>query len=202
MKSLKILITLAKVGRVLSKIVFIISLVGAILALLTIIALKSVGGELNPIGGNLHLTIVDVQDYSAETIYAYMGVAVLICAGEVFVARKAVKYFEHVLSEGTPFTTGLSTQLRDLGITNIAVSLGMVIVCSAALAAAKRFYPDLPDLRVENTGSISMGISMLVCSALCRYAAELREQGGTGTDALPSGDRKEKEDRRHGPEDQ
>ena len=104
MKTLKTIQVLAKIGKIISNIVFICSIVGFCLCVLGIVSLAA-GGTLIKIGG---VTVRGLIENNAgiplPELYASMIVGVFICAAEAVLSKFAGIYFKNELEAGTPFT--------------------------------------------------------------------------------------------------
>ncbi len=175
-KSLKTIQTLAKIGRIFSKIVYICSIVGGCICLVGLICLPIGGGVILKIGGVSIWGITDAElGNGMKAACGVMAGSVLICAGEAVLAGFAAKYFKNELSAGTPFTLDGADELKKLGILTIIIPIcsNMLanIVC-AILSAGK-------DTGFDNGGSVALGVMFIVAALLCRYGAELSEKSNS-----------------------
>ena len=184
MKSLKIIQTLAKIGRVVSKVVFICCIVGFCGCAFGIISL-ALGAAAFQFGGVAVRGLIEKNaEMSMAALYASMAVGAVVCAAEAVLSKFAEVYFVHELADGTPFTLRGSKELLRLGIINVAVSLGMGTVCGAGLALASLLYPELKEVEA-GFSSFGFGIAMIVLSLFCRYGAELNESKTDGAENAP-----------------
>ena len=176
MKSLAVIQTLANIGRIVSKVLFVCCIVGFCLSLTGVVSL-ALGAETFKLGG---VTIQSIIGNSADTdlpsVYASLLVAMVFCAAEAFLCKFAVKYFQNELADGTPFTLRGANELMRLGILTAAVSLGAVILCSIGLSAADNMYPSLDKISPDEYSSIGVGVAMVVLSLFCRCGAEQIEE--------------------------
>ena len=180
MNTLKTIQTLAKIGKVLSRIVFVFCIVGFCGCIAGIVSL-AFGAETFKLGGvTVHSLIQNSADRNLPTLYASMAVGLLCCAAEAVLCKFAEVYFRHELDDGTPFTLRGAKELLRLGVLTIAVPLGTVIVCSIGAAIAGKMYPELGKLPVGEFSSAGLGLMMLVLSLFCRYGAELNEGKSEG----------------------
>lgn len=174
MKTLNTIQTLAKIGKILSKIIFIFCIVGFCGCLAGILGL-AFGGETFKLGG---VTIRGIVEKNAKlnlpTMYAAMAVGMAFCVAEAVVSKLAETYFKHELSEGTPFTQRGAKELMRLGILTIAIPLGTVIVCAICVGVAENLVPGLEKLPIGEYSSVGLGVMMIVLALFCRYGAELR----------------------------
>lgn len=170
---MKTLNTLAKIGRVLSKIVFICCIVGVAGCLVGIVSLAVLPEESFKLGGvSIHGLIEQSADMTMTTLYGTIVAGLLLCAAEGVVARFGVAYFETQLAAGTPFTLAGAKELMRLGILAIAVPYGTALAVSIAWGIAQAFVAGLGELSMNADTSWTLGALLIVGSVLCRAAAE------------------------------
>lgn len=181
MKTLKTIQTLAKIGKILSKIAFILSLVGACLCVVGLICLPLGSGEILKIGG---VTLHGLLGVSAGEGIKIAAVALsgwlAICICEAVLAKFSERYFANELAAGTPFTLDGARELTRLGVLTIALPLGSVVISEIAQAIVANVLlvtMEQAHVSFDLGGSIVLGIMFLVASQLCRYGAELKEGG-------------------------
>ena len=173
MSTLMTIQTLSKIGRILSKIVYICCVVGFCGCIIGIISL-GLGGEVFKLGGvTIHSIIESHSHMSMPTLYTAMAVGMVLCAAEAVLSKFAEVYFKNELNDGTPFTMRGAKELMRLGILTITIPLGMVIVCSIGVAIADNFFPEIETLSYDEYASVGLGVMMIVSSLFCRYGAEV-----------------------------
>lgn len=180
-KSLNTIQTLSKIGRVLSKIVFIICIVAAVLCFISIAALLAgIGtGELFSVGGvSISGIIEDNSGMSLAAMNWLIVVGALSCIGEAVVAKLAELYFRHELAAGTPFTFAGARELRRLGILSIVIPAACSLVTAIIGAIVGSGAADASNLSISMEVPIGMGITLLIFSVVMKYGAELTEQPG------------------------
>lgn len=171
-KTLKTIQTLAKIGRILSKIIFILSIVGFCGCLAGLISL-AVGFTAIQIGGvTLHSIIENKAGLTMGTLYAAMTGGMILCAAEAVLSKFAEHYFKRELADGTPFNLGGAKELLRLGILTICIPVGAVILAAIVQAILSLTLTDVVPLDMSAYGSTSLGIMMIVSSLLCKYGAE------------------------------
>lgn len=174
MKSLKTLRVLAKVGRILSKIVMICAIVSGG-ACLTMLILSFFGtGELLGLGGiSLYGALDDATMYGAGTaVIAMMLTGMISGAAEAVLAKFAECYFAGALRAGTPFTAAGAKELQRLGILAICISAGawiVKIILNGCITGS--FTVNFEFISTDT--NVLLGVMMLVISVICRYGAEL-----------------------------
>ncbi|MBP5459624.1 MAG: hypothetical protein J6Y62_05650 [Clostridia bacterium] len=175
MDTLKTIQTLAKVGKVLSHIVFVFSIVGFCLCAAGIVSL-ALGGDTLQLGGTtIHGIIENETDLNTPTLVSVIAVIMLYCAAEAVLSKFAEVYFKNELADGTPFTQRGAKELLRLGILIIAIPVGTVILASIALSIADNFYPTIEKVSYDEYTSVGMGVMAIIMSLFCRHGAELLE---------------------------
>mgnify|MGYP005777501451 FL=1 len=180
MKTLKTIQTLSKIGKVLSKIVFIFSVIGFCGCIAGLIGLCFENGDFIKIGGvTLHGLISENLGFDVKNVSAILSEGLIIYAGEAVLAKFAELYFKNELKAGTPFTLAGAKELLRLGILSLAISTGCAMVGSivegivAGLIKAEETAAI--DIHFDNSSNIALGVMFIVVSLLCRYGAELWE---------------------------
>lgn len=190
MESLKTIQVFAKIGKIISQIVFVCCIIGVAGCVLALMLLPIGAQVLESEGTTLNDYIIAYQGYSLDTLYATIASATVIVAGECVTAKFAQLYFKRELKDGTPFTLRGSKEMLRLGIISVAVSVGSVIVASivkAVMAAA------LPAVQLENVGDYEMsfnGLFFIVVSFVLRSATEFitaKQKGENESDSAECG---------------
>lgn len=166
---------LFKVGRVISRIVFVACLVGAIVSFTGILCLAMIPDGFRIGGMTLRGIIATSQNMSMGAAYLAAAVAMVFCASESFLGRMAARYFSNELQAGTPFTQDGAKELIRLGIFNIVIPIAAVAVMAIIYAIIHASYPDLADLRIDNLAGVGIGVMMIVTGLICRYGAEQKQ---------------------------
>lgn len=176
MKTLQIIQTLAKVGKILSKIVFICCIVGLCGCGVGILALI-IGGEAVELGGvTLHSLLQKEADVSLGTVWAAIFVGIFLCIGELFVSKLALNYFTHELEKGTPFDLDGAKELLYLGIHSIWVPIAATIAAEIAQGILCAVADNVKRVKLDNDGNITTGVMLILMSLLCKYGAQLQQE--------------------------
>ncbi len=169
--------TFHKLGRILSTVVlvisvlvFVFSLTGAVLAAF---GLESMVYELfsveNPV--------------SSGALYLAISSAFLSSLGEIIVSRYAVRYFKAELKAGTPFNSDNAKRLRTLGILNIVIPVTVVIIKSVFHMVLQKRFGDIGENEYELISPVAIGLMFIVLSLVCRYGSEIDvTEGGEKND--------------------
>lgn len=177
MKSLATIQKMAKAGKILSRLVFILCLIAFGFGAALLILFAQAGQTTLPDGSNFAALLRMEGNVTLEVLYAYFTVILLFSAGEAVIAKFAEHYFKRELTDGTPFTQGGADEMKRLGILTICISIGTQCVAAIILSLV------LGDQRTQttaasswsNAGQLFYGIAFLIVSAILRYGAEMCE---------------------------
>ena len=171
MKSLVRVQKAVKVFRILAKIAFICSIVGA--------ACCAIGAVFCGISA-FNETVRAMVVKEAETFEPKKAVSACVCSAiscgfGIAVSYLNLRFFEAVQAEGTPFSKPLVSFLRRLGVKLIILSLveSIVIAVFTAIMHTSADY---------SGGGITLGIAYLLVSLLTDYGADLVKNDGQKKD--------------------
>lgn len=179
---------LSKIGKVLSKIAFVFSVIGFCTCIAGLLGLSFGNGSIIKIGGiTLHRLISEEYGYNIKSICATLSGWLIVCAGEAVLAKFAESYFKNELQAETPFTLAGAKELLRLGILTLSVPTGCAAAGSIAEGILAGFMKTQKaatiNLYFNNETSIVLGIMFILGALLCRYGAELRADLFTETSA-------------------
>ena len=175
-KTLNTIQTLSKIGKILSKIVFIFCIVGMSLCLVSVITMAlGFEGAFKLGGVTINSIIGEAANVSADTIYATMVLGLVSCIWEAVIAKYSEDYFANELKAGTPFTFNGAKEMLRLGIITISVSIGGEIASSIILSIMKKRMEVNPEFELDSIGSVTIGIMFIVISLIFKYGAEIIE---------------------------
>ena len=186
MESLVTMQKVAKAGKILSRIIFVICIVGAALCALSLVFYLVIGDRNISIGGISIYGMIQQETGVPVTpalLCTSLGCAVLTCIAEIILSQKAVTYFRHELETGTPFTFEGARELKKLGFWAMFLPLGVSLICSIALLIAihQSWGPltEADSFRITfSTGSsFGIGIAMLIFSSFCKSGAQFQQNG-------------------------
>ena len=166
MKTLNIIQKLSKIGKVLSKIMFIFCIVGFCGCIVGILSMAL--GAPNT-----------EAEVTVGTVYAAMAAGMILCAGEAVLAKFAEHYFNCELTDGTPFTFAGAKEIQRLGILTICLPIGTQIVAEIVHAVMEQTMQGVAPLRLDSSGSVTLGVMFIVMSLICRYGATMYEESKT-----------------------
>lgn len=180
-KNYKIIQTIAKIGKILSKVAFVFSIIGICGCFVGLLSNVFGSGKVFKIGGvTIYGLLADFDAYNVKSISATLVAWMIICVGEAVLAKFAKFYFRNVLTAETPFTQAGARELRRLGIVAIAIPTGCVVLAEIVHGIMTGFMNVVADgwsdVSFGNEASVIMGVMFIVCSFLCGYGAELLEE--------------------------
>lgn len=175
-RELKIIQVIAKTGRILSKVVMILCIVGACGCMTGLLTFNLIPATMELGGIPIHSMIEKTSGRSIDTIYFEMATGMFLCIGEAVLAGFAAKYFTHEIAAGTPFTMDGARELFRLGLLTIIIPSAIYgtivavgnIITMATNAVSLAETADFP--------GICLGIGLLFLSVVFRYGAVLREK--------------------------
>lgn len=174
-ETLKTIQTLSNLGRILSKIAFVLSVVAFCLCFAGILSLAFFPESIK-VGGVTIQGLVQASDTLTEgTLYATMAASAVMLAGEAVLAKLAEKYFRNELADGTPFTFGGAKELLRLGICAIAIPIGTSVVAHIVFSVLENILENVGDWDITDPVSVGLGVMMIVTSLICKYGAELAQ---------------------------
>lgn len=176
MKELKIIQTLAKIGKVLSKIVYICGIVSLCMCIVGIISVATGFGVIKLGGITLKSIISDNFGFETGTLYAYLSAGIVFCTGEMILAKNAENYFKRELNDGTPFTFEGAKELFRLGILNICIPIGTQILAKIVYSVVSKFTNNEVAFGANDDTSVMLGIMLMVIAVICKYGATLRSK--------------------------
>lgn len=168
---------ISKIGKILSKIVFIFCIIGCVGCLVGIVGVAVGAQVVFSAGGNLQAIILAESGMAMGDVYGAMVVGALMSAGEIVVSWFGMQYFKRELEAGTPFTYEGSRELQRLGILSIVVPLVTALIAGIAYGILVAVLGGgAKDIDMELGGSVSTGVMLLVMALLCRLGAH-QQQG-------------------------
>lgn len=180
MKTLNTIQTLSKIGKALSKIVYIGCIVGFCGCVASMIVML-LGAETLKFGGvTLHSLLEIEAGVGIGTIWSAIAVGGILCIGEFFVSRMAYRYFVNELHDGTPFTLHGAKELLHLGISVIWIPIVSVILAQVVQDVFLQWTDHAEKITPDGFDSMALGVMFIVMSLLCKYGTELQDNRSKG----------------------
>lgn len=175
MKTLNTIQIFSKIGKILSKIVYICCIVGICGCALGAFAMF-IGAETLKLGGmTLHSILETEANVSVGTIIAAIVVGMILCIGEYVISRMAYRYFKNELNAGTPFTEDGAKELLHLGVSVIWIPIVTAVLAQVAQGVIAQFMDNVEKLNLDGFDSVTLGVMFIFMSLLCKYGAECKE---------------------------
>ncbi len=172
MKTLNTIQTFSKIGKVVSKIIYICCIVGICGCVVGAAAIL-LGGKALKFGGvTLHSILQTEAGISLGTLWAAIAVGIILCIGELFVSRLSYRYFDNELKAGTPFTFDGAKELLHLGISVIWIPIVTSIAAQIVQDIIFNFMAGTEKISIDGFESVMLGIMFIFISLLCKYGAE------------------------------
>lgn len=172
-KSLRAIQVLAKIGKVMSRVVFICSIVGMAVCVMGVLSYNLIPDGIKVNGVTIHSMIESNANWSMGAAYAAAFTGFILCAAECAISKLSELYFKHELAAGTPFTVEGANEMLRLGICTISISLGAVIVAALCDAIAMSRFAYAAELQVGDFSQVGIGIGFIILSVVFRYGSEL-----------------------------
>ena len=174
-KSLKTIQVLARIGMIISKVMFILSVVCGIVCLVGLSMLLGVQ-ELRLGGTDVMEWLIKDSEAIMEVNYFSCISGFIVCAAQAVLCKFSQRYFTNELAAGTPFTTEGAKEIMRLGILTIVIPCVALIVQEIVACI---MVPGVSGVVTEDLSELGYGIMFIVCSVIFRYGAEL-ESGEKG----------------------
>lgn len=171
-KSLKTIQVIVRIGRILSLIVFVASIIGIAGAIVGILTLALGVGDITIGDLTLKSIIENEAGLSMGTLYTTLACSALLCAGEGVIAKFAEIYFKREEAAGTPFTFEGAKELFRLGIISIAVSFGAFLLACICQGIMVVIFKDAVSTDFSSSTSIGLGVAMMIVSVILKCATE------------------------------
>ena len=175
MKSLKVIQTISKIAKIVSKIIFICSLVGGIACFIGLCT-AWIPGVLKFDGVTIENIIDDYSGFSLGNCYAALFSGICFCVAEAVLAKMAENFFKLELEKGTPFDSEVSKKLLSLGITTIWVPIAASAVAAIVSAIISKALSTSGLADFEGFSQVGLGLMFIMTSILCNAAIESKNK--------------------------
>lgn len=173
MKTLNTIQTISRIGKILSKIIYICCIIGVAGCIVGMVSIPFTDTGVLKIGGvTISGLIVNRAGIELNGLYPLLTGAMIVCIGQCITAKFAELYFKHELSAGTPFTLSGAKELLRLGILTICVPLGTLIVAQIVSSIMAAWLGCGETFKLDEGDSVALGVMFIVLSLVCKYGAE------------------------------
>ena len=179
-KNYKILQTIAKIGKILSKIAYVFSIIGICGCFVALLCNIFGIDKAFKIGGvTIYGLLADFDIHNVDSIRATLVAWLIVCMGQAVLAKFVGLYFRNAEASGTPFTHMGARELRRLGILMMVIPMVCAVFAEIVQGIMTGFMnvaaDGWSDLNFDNEASIIMGVMFVVGSFICGYGAEVSE---------------------------
>lgn len=177
MKSLQRVQKIMSVLKVLAKVLFIFSIIGAALSLIMTLMIASLGSESDVINevikqyvDNGLLPQGTDSKVMYQTMIATMMSSTLLCISEAIIYYFVKGMYSYAVEIGTPFDKTLVMKMRKLGKLRIIVSIVTLIICAIIISIT---VGDSNNISLSNSSSIIIGILYLIIACFLDYGSDI-----------------------------
>lgn len=129
MNNSRVLQLIAQIGKILSKVAFVFSIIGICGCFVGLLSNVFGSSKVFKIGGvTIYGLLADFDAYNVKSISATLVAWLIVCIGQAVLAKFAELYFHNALMAGTPFTQVGARELRRLGILTMVIPTGCAVV--------------------------------------------------------------------------
>lgn len=180
MKKFETVRKLSNVGRILSKIVFIYSIISICFTILFAVLLV-VGANYTEVineTAEIITLLFNVNEYGyvanglSSLVIVGTVISLLKNVGSIITSKYAENYFKKVIADGTPFNEDNSKRLFKLGMILIVVSLITAIIAKIAAAVVLLGMVSF-NMSFSLPSDVILGGLFIFMSYICKYGAEV-----------------------------
>ena len=189
MKTFETVKKLSNLGRILSKIVFISTIVGFCLMVLLMVLFMTVIDQSDVVEIIESLLNKDIGTVTnLGVILIALFVAFLISfAGRLVTSKYAENYFKKVIADGTPFNEENAKRIFKLGVMLICISLITSIIVENTVSAflMKIVVTESLNFSINLPVGVILGGLFIFLSYVCKLGAEILPENVLEAGALP-----------------
>ena len=173
-KTLRTIQKFAKLGKILSAIIFILCIVGALACIAGAICWEKFGDfEFNFAGITISNMVESETGVTGGGVFTACAVGFVLILGEAILAKFAQRYFKRELEAGTPFTMEGAQELKSLGIKTILIPVISYAAAAAVHVIMVRFLQmGGGEFKSELTINLGLGLMFIIGSLLCKLGAQ------------------------------
>lgn len=164
--------SLHKLGRILSQLYFVLSIISLVLSFAAPIVLLN-APDLRE---SIDTFLINKTSYGVTTLYGVCSTIFIFAFGEIFVSRKAVDYFKSELEYGTPFSKQNAEKLKRLGIMTLIIPIVTHTLAAVTYNILSDNLAGMAPFKFHMTGSIVLAFMFIIASLLCKSGAEKANQ--------------------------
>lgn len=189
MKTFETIKKLSNLGRILSKIVFICTIIGFCLMVLLMVLFMTIIDQSDVVEIIESLLNKDIGTVTnLGVILIALFVAFLISfAGRLVTSKYAENYFKKVIADGTPFNEENAKRIFKLGVMLICISLITSIIVENTVSAflMKIGVTESLNFSINLPAGVILGGLFIFLSYVCKLGAEILSENVLEAGALP-----------------
>lgn len=177
MKSLLRVEKIMNVLKVITTVLFVLSIIGASLFLLMTLIIGGSGSDSTVFEEVVKQYIANgilPKDTSTKEAYqlclATCMSVTLLCISEAVIYYFVKRMYSYVVEIGTPFDKVFVKKMRNVGTIRIVVSIFTLIICSVIVSI---MTSNSNSISISNSSSIAMGILYLIVACFFDYGADI-----------------------------
>lgn len=172
-KSLKTIQVFAKIGKVISDIVFVFSIIFASVCLISFLLLQMDELFLKMSNFSINSIVAENSEMSIGNVYSTLVTGFIIATGEAVLSKFSKIYFKNELLAGTPFTFDGAKELLRLGILAVCIPVGTNVITTSINKLMQTLMTDIENFESDIGITVVIGIMFIVMSFVFRYGAEI-----------------------------
>lgn len=164
--------TLLKLGKVLSTIAFIASIIVVVFCCISVVSVKAGGtGEIAQIGNTTISGILSDIGISEEPYLLDMLIIMIVFGIASFISGfAAMRFFTKEMKASMLFNSECGNRCRTTGVWIAAVNLLAAVICGIIYTIRNVVFEDYASMNTSAGISFGIGIGFIICSAIIEAA--------------------------------
>lgn len=176
--------TILKLGKVLSTIAFVVSIVIVVFCVLSLLSVKTVGtGPIAQVGNTtIYGVLSDIGIAEEPFLKDILIIMAVFSAASLISGFVAMRFFAKELKESTLFNSECGKRCRTTGILIAVVNAIAVVICGALYTLHNVVFDDYLSMNTSAGLSFVIGIGFIICSVIIESGhKEMSRSDANGT---------------------
>lgn len=177
MRSLKVIQFFSRLGKILSRIIGVLSIIMALICAFCVLGIAFLPNDTFEFGG---ITIGSLMSESHKLnlgeVYTSLTVYIIMCSGETVLCALSARFFAGELRAGTPFTAECANGLLRLGILTVIVPIVTMLAAALVGTVMSNCFGGIDELNIQSFLSVGVGVIFIVLSLICKYVVRWTEK--------------------------